>query len=277
MEPVLYNKNKHERDDSLIFEESTHTYTILHDSNNKYTSVTTWVHEHFPTFNADLIISHMMNGKKWNPDNKYWGMSPQEIKDKWNADGKESARLGTNLHYDIECFMNQNISTTPSQKNLLENYNMSNEKQKQDTPEWNYFMKFIKDNEDLVAYRTEWMIYHEELKLAGSIDMVYENPDSTLVIYDWKRSKNIEMGNPFRKYSTSKLISHIPDTNLWHYSLQLNIYKALLEDKYGKKVVGLYLIRLHPNGESYECIPCKDLSSEVSELINHRYTNALNH
>lgn len=275
MEPVLYNKNKHERDDSLVFDESTHTYTILHDSGNKYTSVTTWVHEHFPAFNAGLIIHRMMHGRNWNPENKYWGMTSQEIKDKWNIDGRESARLGTKLHYDIECFMNQDISTT-TQKNLLENYIKNQEQKEQTTLEWNYFINFIKDNKDLVAYRTEWMIYHEELKLAGSIDMVYENPDSTLVIYDWKRSKNIEMNNPFRKYSTSELISHIPDTNLWHYSLQLNIYKALLEDKYGKKVVGLYLVRLHPNGESYECIPCKDLSSEVSELIKHRY-NTIQH
>ena len=36
------------------------------------------------------------------------------------------------------------------------------------------------------------MIFHEELMLSGSIDMIYENPDGTLQIYDWKRCKEIE-------------------------------------------------------------------------------------
>ena len=27
----------------------------------------------------------------------------------------------------------------------------------------------------MTPYRTEWMVYHEELRLAGSIDMIFEN------------------------------------------------------------------------------------------------------
>ena len=42
-------------------------------------------------------------------------------------------------------------------------------------------------------------------------------------------------------------VDYIPDTNYWHYCLQLNVYKAILEEKYGKKVTELYLVCLHPN------------------------------
>ena len=34
------------------------------------------------------------------------------------------------------------------------------------------------------------MIWDKELRFAGSIDMVFENPDGTLQIYDWKKNKH---------------------------------------------------------------------------------------
>ena len=90
----------------------------------------------------------------------------------------------------------------------------------------------------LKAYRTEWTVFHEELKIAGSIDMIFENPDGTLQIYDWKRCKEIAKAPAFNKYSHIACIDHLPDTNYWHYCLQLNTYKAIIEEKYGKQVTG---------------------------------------
>ena len=89
-------------------------------------------------------------------------------------------------------------------------------------------------------------------------------------IYDWKRAKEIIQTNNFGKTATTKCVKHLPDTNYWHYSLQLNTYKAILEKQYGKKVTDLYLVRLHPNNtqQTYELIKCADLSKEISELFD---------
>ena len=115
-----------------------------------------------------------------------------------------------------------------------------------ESEEFSYFQNFLKDFPDLKPYRTEWMIFHEELMLSGSIDMIYENSDGTLQIYDWKRCKEIEHETNYNKYATTQCISHLPDTNFWHYALQLNVYKAILEQKYGKKITDLYLVCMHP-------------------------------
>jgi len=139
-----------------------------------------------------------------------------------------------------------------------------------ETREWMYFLDFLKDYPDFKPYRTEWMVYDEDLKLSGSIDMVYENPDGSLNIYDWKRAKEISRLNSFNKFATTKCIRSMPDTNFWHYALQLNTYKAILERKYGKKVRDLYLIRLHPNADCYERIVLPDLSKEVEMLFDLR-------
>jgi ATP-dependent exoDNAse (exonuclease V) beta subunit len=138
--------------------------------------------------------------------------------------------------------------------------------------EWQYFIEFVRDNPDLKPYRTEWLVYHEDVKISGSIDMVYENDDGTLSIYDWKRCKNITRINNFNKFALPPQICHLPDSNFWHYALQLNTYKAILEEKYDKKIRDLFLVRLHPEAEekSYELIKLPDLSTEIKDLFLER-------
>jgi len=214
-----------------------------------------------------------MSGKKWNPENKYWGMTAQEIKDMWKKNGDDVSGAGTDMHFNIECFMNNSHCLDAyTHKHLIDYYYDNNSKNDTLTPEWNYFIKFAKAFPDLKPYRTEWMIYHEDLKLAGSIDMVYENPDGTLMIYDWKRSKEISKSNNFREYAITECINNLPNTNFWHYSLQLNTYKAIIEAKYQKKVTALYLVRLHPNNtsESFELIKVPNLQEEIAELFEIR-------
>ena len=277
LKPILSKRNEHSRDKNLCFDEPTHKYTILTDKETNYTSVTTWNHQHFPHFNADLVIKRMMNGKNWNPENKYWGKTAEEIKKEWSNNGSLVSGLGTTLHFNIECFMNEEIEYEDgthchyTHEELLEVY----EPIQESCIEWEYFLKFVKDFPHLKPYRTEWMIYDEDLKLAGSIDMVYENEDGSLCIYDWKRAKEITKYNNFKEYAKTECIKHLPNTNYWHYSLQLNTYKRILERKYGKKVTDLYLVRLHPNNEnkSYDLIKCADLSREIDLLFCMREHN----
>ena len=44
-------------------------------------------------------------------------------------------------------------------------------------PEMMLFLKFTRTLAGLTAFRTEWMIYGEEERLAGSIDFVAEDAD----------------------------------------------------------------------------------------------------
>jgi ATP-dependent exoDNAse (exonuclease V) beta subunit len=131
---------------------------------------------------------------------------------------------------------------------------------------------FQKNNPVVKPYRTEWMVYYEELKLSGSIDMVFELPDGTLQIYDWKRSKEIVHDSAFGKTALTPCISHLPDTNFWHYSLQLNTYKKILEEKYGKRITGLYLICIHPDNpyKTYQRIEVPVLEKEMKALFELR-------
>lgn len=265
---ILSQYNAHSRDPFITFYEPTHKYTILTDSHSQYTSVTTWNHSHFPHFDADDIIDKMMKNSKWREGHKYWGLTKEQIKKQWSDNAASVSGAGTDMHFAIECFMNNEDLTYPFyHKDLLE-YEMEDEIAT--TKEWEYFLDFLRDYPDFKPYRTEWMIYDEDLKLSGSIDMVYENPDGSLNIYDWKRAKEITRSNNFNKFALTKSISTMPDTNFWHYALQLNTYKAILERKYGKTIRDLFLVRLHPNAESYELICLPDLSREIRILFEER-------
>ena len=280
--PILETINSHERDKNILFYEPTHTYTIVTDTTNKYTSVTTWNHAQFPHFNADQVIKNMMRGKNWKEGHKYWGLTADQIKAQWSSNGAAVSEAGTNMHYEIECFMNNekmlehythaDLYTHYLQEQELNQELNTNINPISDTLEWKYFINFVKENTNLKPYRTEWTVYHEDAKLAGSIDMIYENPDGTLSIYDWKRAKDITRINTFNKFALNKIICQMPDSNFWHYALQLNTYKMILEDKYGKIVTDLYLVRLHPECEdnTYELIKLPDLKKELIELFAER-------
>ena len=206
---VLCKKNAHVRDKNINFFENDHKYIITSDPNSTYTSVTTWNHSHFPEFNADIVINNMMNGRNWKEGHKYWGLTSEQIKEKWNTNKDSVANAGTDLHYEIECFMNNKKLKKYEYKHedLIKHYDTTCDKLNpiQETLEWQYFINFIKDTPNLKPYRTEWTVYNEDVKIAGSIDMVYENPDGTLSIYDWKRAKNITRINTFNKFAFSIL------------------------------------------------------------------------
>jgi hypothetical protein len=182
-------------------------------------------------------------------------MTPDEIKAGWEKNRDEAATAGTKMHLNIEMFYNQ-VPVADEDK---------------DCDEWRYFEQFHADYKHLNPYRTEWMVWDTDLKFAGSIDMTFENEDGTIEIYDWKRSKEIKFDNRWQSAKTS-CIRHLDDCNYFHYSLQLNTYKALLEKNYGKTITGMYLVCLHPNNgnKSYQRIKVKDLSQEIEDLFDLR-------
>ena len=254
-EPILLSQlHRHPRDEFIQFQEEGHIYTI-HGETGTYCSATTFIHQNFGHFDADAIVDKMIKSKKTeDPTNKYYGMTKDEIKELWRLNGVDASTKGTAMHYNIEMYSN-GISVID------------------DSPEFAYFLKFRNDFPHLIPYRTEWMVYYEEYKICGSIDMVYLNIETGLFeIYDWKRSKEIVYEAYNNATALTPCISHMPDINFSHYSLQLNTYKKILEEKYNIKVGAMYLLCIHPDNpyKTYDrcCVP--HLPNEINSLFNLR-------
>lgn len=251
--------NAHPRDARISFEEESHTYTI-DGTREGWTSCTTFIHTFFEHFDADAVIAKMMRGKNWR-ESKYYGMTAEAIKAQWAATAEEASTAGTRMHLDIEHWYNADPIGNLAADDWVP----------QEGPEWDYFQAFERKwriPHGFVPYRTEWLVFKEDIKLAGSIDMVYKKPSGKFAIYDWKRAKDMKYENPWQ--TGKDPLEHLPDTNYWHYSIQLNIYRTVLEELYGAEVDELALVVLHPNNASFQVIKVNRMEDEVEAMFEVR-------
>lgn len=283
---LLATENHHPMDERITFDEPTHIYTI--DGDSTYTSVTTFVHHHFPHFDKEKVSRGLLsptriyNGRTYHNTNKFRKQAVSNIMEQVKCTEEEAGRIldkpdSEELTKEAQKIMSEwdQTSTSGTKTHLDIEYYYNRMPVENDTKEYEYFLKFDEDFRkqfpEYRPYRTEWTVFYKELKLAGSIDMVYENTvDGTLMIYDWKRVKEIKYEAFENKCATDPSLAGIPDCNFWHYSLQLNTYKAILEAEYGKKVTALRLVRLYPTAENYEIMDCADLHSQVITLFDNR-------
>lgn len=274
---MLSETNRHPHDQYIEFFEVGHRYDLTDPSTGEKfhpTSTTTLIHHYFNDFEADEVIAkffikppdidekyyHMteqeikkscnnstklLNKLKNKPfwvGSVYYGKTAQEIKDGWLLSGKTASELGTKVHLHIEYFIN-NIHV------------------EDDSVEFGYFLNFWKDFRlkypQFKPYRTEWVIYDLEKRISGSIDGVLEDDQGNLILLDWKRSKEIKSKNPFQK--GKGYFSEFEDCNLNKYTLQLSIYRHILQKNYNKKIIFCMLVILHPNQKNYKCIPVEML------------------
>jgi hypothetical protein len=99
--------------------------------------------------------------------------------------------------------------------------------------------------------------------------MIYRSKiDGTYAVYDWKRAKEIKFENSFQ--SGYGPVSHFPDSNYWHYTLQLNLYRWLLEKHYGIVVSEMALVIMHPNNANYKRYKLNRLDDEIEGVIEAR-------
>ena len=249
---LLSEINSHIFDSRIKFREEDHKYWI-DGSDKDLISCTTYIHTFFEEFETDKIIKNILKSKKHkDPEYKYYNMSYNEIKNQWDTNAKEASSLGTELHANIEYYYNG-----------LEVEN--------DSPEFSQFLDFFEDFKDLEMYRTEWMIFSEILRITGSIDAVFRNNDGTITLGDWKRSKEISF-NSFDNKCGKFPFKHLLDCNFYHYSLQLNLYRMILEKFYNEKVSDMFLVIFHPNNKDnkYMKIPIERLEKEGDLLFDFR-------
>src|SRR5258708_23689909 len=178
---MLSTINAHERDKNIVFTEEGHSYTIQ-GCEKKPISVTSLIHKYFPEFNAETVVKKMMSSANFSKS-KYYGKTKEQIKDEWDTNGKDASRLGTLMHKDIENYFNGLPIENP------------------DAREFALFTQFWSDMQlkypCLKPYRTEWMVYDEDIGLAGSIDFLLTDDDGQIVIIDWKRSHEIKKTNTY--------------------------------------------------------------------------------
>ena len=284
--------NEHKRDKRIYFDFEPHLYYVDWKGDGNFVcqgnkSVTGLCHAFFDEFDADKVIAKMMLGKGW-PKHKLRKMTPEAIKKMWADSGKEAREHGTKLHDFIDCWYNKEVTFDDEAKAgpIV-------------TVEINQFREFNDHiKEDLEPYRSEWFIFTDETyRITGAIDMLYVSKSTMdavwkavlfgapqpkvlhLTMVDWKRTKCVKRFNPWGKGVGP--CRRMPDSNFFHYSLQLNVYKWILENFYSGamwqghcyeriEVDTMFLCVLHPNRPKNARVQLPNMQREVATIMEMR-------
>lgn len=245
---MTYNdKYRHRRDELINFEPESHTYTF---AGEVFDSVTTVIEGFFEPFDADYWAERKAAREH---------RSAEEIKREWEQKGAEARDRGTQMHDRIErYYLGEEVPADWMQDVAFRHFAA--------------FTHYFRLN----PCRSEWRIFHEESRLAGTLDFLAFNPDGTLDIWDWKRSSKIVTQNGFpiieNQYGHHAFepIAHIPDTSYQHYALQLSVYRYILETKYHLRIRGMHLGIFHPDYNRFHTVDLQYLRPEVEAIIASR-------
>ena len=243
------------REDRITFDEASHTYTV--DGIKVPRSVTGFLHEYASEFDPALAIQTMKAGKYWGEKKAAFeaqglGTEDADFLRRWAFNGEVARSRGHLLHYQAEQMCNGRQVQEPH------------------SPEFQQARQIYARllEKGLTPFRAEVNLFHVGLVLAGQPDLLMMDPAGDLAIVDWKRSKNIRFEGD---RTLQDPLGHLPDTNYFLYSLQLNVYRYMLESEYGYRCSSMWLAVVHPDNDQPRLISCPRMDAEIAAIVDFEF------
>lgn len=200
----------------LTFIPQQHKYNSIEPDGINWLSVTSFISNFKQPFEADLIAEKSSKSKK----SKWYGMTPEAIKDAWKSEANRATNLGTWYHNcrekdicEVETMERHGV-VIPVVKPI--------EKEG---------VKYSPNQKLSSGVYPEHMVYLKSSGLCGQSDLV-EVVNGEVHITDYKTNKEIKAeGYTNWEGVTQKMlppVSHLDDCNLNHYALQLSIYMFMI-------------------------------------------------
>lgn len=255
----------YEQDQFIDFEPEGHIYTYKGET--VLLPVSSLIAYFFEPFNAEEAAR-----RRW----ERYHIPIEESLKKWKRIGALACEVGTFMHEQTEHYFQQGLFETDFTFRFLdEEEQISIEKEKQ------HFLRFVEDYK-ITPYRQEWPVYDTELNLAGTIDMICKEVDGTFTIYDWKRSGKVvnPQGQPIVEAFGGKTGINginLPDTAFYHYCMQQNLYRYMLEKNYGIHVRAMNLVVLCPDYPTYFVAQVPKMDEVISQIIAACHQKDLGH
>jgi ATP-dependent exoDNAse (exonuclease V) beta subunit len=226
---------------NIYLEKEDHIYKLEEDLDFDFTSVTTFVGQFFEEFDAKFVAQKLTSTHP-----KYKHMTVEELLGEW----KKRADYGTYVHEEIENYIND--KTEPKDRKSLR------------AVQWLNGYK-MQSSFNLLS---EKIIYSKELKLAGSIDLLlHDKKTDEYTIIDWKTSRKIDTSAFRHKTGNHEATRDLEDCNFNHYSLQLSLYRYILENYYNLKVRNQMIVHI----TDYDCrgYVTPYLLNHIKRMNNH--------
>lgn len=247
---------RYAQDAEIDFEPEEHVY--LFQGRERLLPVSSLIAWFFNEFDALSVAEN-----QW----KYKGIPMEESLDCWEKSGRMASEVGTFMHAQTENYFRDGSFETLCPfcfKGKTEMVNLERERQ--------HFLHFIEDYR-IHPYRQEWPVYDKELNIAGTIDLICKESDGEFVIYDWKRSTKVvnAQGQPIVEAFGGRMSKggiNLPDTIFYHYCLQQNLYRYMLEEHYGIRIKAMNLVVLHPDYPTYFVASVPKMDEVIQQVVS---------
>lgn len=238
---------------NVVYYDEPHKY-YLGDKN--LISATTLIHKYQSPFDE----FHWSNVKA-----QEFNLSASEIIDAWRFINVKGTMKGSIIHdYTENLFLNK-VFKYPKDSiikefgfdPILREYNTT--KRHVDN-----FHRAAKGK--LIPIKTEFIVYDEDSMVGGMMDMLFYNVRmGCYQIYDWKTNKEFSMSNQWQKLLGC--LSDLDDCDFEVYSLQLSLYKYIIEKNTNIKLGTSYVVWFSHNNLDYKIIEVADRTEYIKKIF----------
>ena len=136
------------------------------------------------------------------------------------------------------------------------------------------FYKTAVESGKLIPVRSELVVGDAELNLTGMIDQLFWNvKEQCLQIWDWKTNTKLNMISKFGNKMVG-ILYYLDDCEFTTYSIQLNVYKKIIERNTNLRLGDSYLVWFNEENPDYQIIKCEDYGQVVDDMFQYKLDNS---
>jgi hypothetical protein len=238
----------------------------FHDEPHKYyvdgkelVSVTTIIHRYQEDFQEDYWSNYKA---------EEYSLNQREVLRAWKFINKKGTIKGSAIHDYSENLFQNKIFPYPKQL-ILDEFGFD--------PVWEEYLitkkhvdNFYNDVKGkLIPIRTEMVVYDKESLIGGMLDILFYNVKAKqFQIWDYKSNKKFDKEMKSRHFHDELFM--LEDSDLEIYSLQLAMYKLIIEKNTGIKLGKSYVVWFSHNNDNYKIIETRDRAYYANIIMNKR-------
>ena len=243
----------------ITYYDEPHEYYL---GGNQFISVTTLIHKYQEEFDEEYWSNYKANE---------YNVPQWKIKRAWDFINRKGTMKGSIIHDYAENALLNKVFEYP-QQDIINEFGFD-----PIYPEYlttkRHVDKFLKVSKNkLIPIKTELVVHDNESQVAGMVDLLFYNvKENELQIWDWKTNKAFYYNNPYQNLLGT--LNMLEDCDLELYSLQMEMYKYIIEKNTSLKLGKSYLVWVSHNNDDFEIIESQNRRFFVERMFQERINN----
>ena len=229
-----------------------------------YKSVTTTLSSIEPHFDVEGVSLAIFNQQDSLKQERYIGLTQQQIIDYWQMLNDEANVYGTRVHDIVERYLLASKWYFPEdneegefEQKVIDGYNALNIDEGQ-------------------AMWPERILFSEEYELAGTSDLIIDIDPIFFDVGDYKTNRVFNFFNPYGFETLHKPFDHLQACQWSIYTLQLSVYAYMYELEFPhRKCRQIYVLYWDKEKQTFEKIQIMYLKKEAKQLIEMHHYNIM--